>query len=76
MLNKQVLKAGLQALFTEMRTKEDISDDYLAEKMADAIEAFVKTGTVTVEPGIAVSTAGSAAAQSGATTSTGTGTIS
>jgi len=48
----------------------------IADEIAEAIETFVKSGTVTVDTGIAVSTTGSAAAQSGFTTSTGTGSIS
>lgn len=47
-----------------------------AERLASLIEAFVKSGEVTVQPGISVSTAGTATAQTGATTSTGMGTIS
>lgn len=46
-----------------------------ADGMTDIIIAAIKSGTVTVSPGIAVSVAGSAVAQTGATTAPGTGTI-
>jgi len=48
-----------------------------AEAVATAIvQHFVSAGMVTVAPGIAVSTTGSPAAQTGATTAPGVGTIS
>ena len=46
-----------------------------AERLASLIEDFVKSGEVTVQPGISVSTAGTASAQTGKTTSEGKGTI-
>lgn len=67
-LNKAQLIADLRAI--------DPSGDDIISKMADAIEKYVKSGTVTVAAGIPVSTAGSAAAQTGATTAPGTGSIS
>lgn len=67
-LNKDTLKAKLQAI--------DPSKDDVVAKMVDAIDEYIKGATVTVEAGIPVTTAGSATAQTGATTSTGTGTIS
>ncbi len=57
-------------------TPQNVAVDSLAGAIADAIDIFVKGGTVTVAPGIPVSTAGTAVAQTGATTSPGTGTIS
>lgn len=52
-----------------------IQDDVLG-KLAEAIlEEIQQNGTVTVAAGIPVSTAGSAAAQTGSTTGPGTGTI-
>ena len=52
-----------------------IQDDVLG-KLADAILEEIKTnGVITVQPGQTVSTTGSAAAQTGSTTSPGTGTI-
>lgn len=48
-----------------------------AEAVANAVvQHFVSAGMVTVAPGIAVSTAGSPAAQTGATTAPGVGMIS
>jgi hypothetical protein len=67
-LNKTVLKTTIVALLTEMLTKEENSIEEFATRLSDAIDVFVKTGTVSVS----VSTTGTATAQTG----TGTGTIS
>lgn len=75
-LNKEQLKQGIIALQQDMQRKTDASMEEYAERLASLIEAFVKSGEVTVQPGISVSTAGTATAQSGATTSEGKGTIS
>lgn len=75
-LVKATLKSGIKSLLDEMRTKEDISDDYFADQLATLIDTYVKSATITVASGIPVSTAGSALAQSGATTAPGTGTLS
>ena len=75
-LNKQALQQGIIALQQDMQRKTDSSMEEYAERLASLIEAFVKSGEVTVQPGISVSTAGTATAQTGATTSTGMGTIS
>ena len=74
-LNKQALKQGIIALQQEMLTKTDAGMEEYAERLASLIDAFVRSGEVTVQPGIQVTTAGTAAAQSGATTSVGKGTI-
>lgn len=77
-LNKTSLEQELQAAFD---VESDVEVDpaqaraRMAKAIADAVDRFVKSGTVTVSPGIPVSTAGSATAQTGATTGTGTGTI-
>jgi hypothetical protein len=71
-LNKPALKSGIQALLTEMRTKEDNADEYFADQLATLIDTYVKTGTVTVAVGIPVTTSAGA----GATSGPGTGTIS
>lgn len=71
-LNKPVLKLGIQALLAEMRTKEENADEYFADQLATLIDTYVKTGTVTVAPGIPVATSTGA----GATSAPGTGTIS
>ncbi|MFZ4548391.1 MAG: hypothetical protein ACOYN4_13180 [Bacteroidales bacterium] len=74
-LNKAALKAGIQSLAQNITENEGSYSDF-ADGMADLIDTFVKSGTVTVAAGIAVATAGSATAQTGATTAIGTGTIS
>ncbi|WP_341715120.1 hypothetical protein [Limnobacter sp.] len=61
-------------------TNKDVSAEDLITKLADAltnaIHDYVTQATVNVNPGISVSTAGSPAAQTGATTSPGTGNLS
>lgn len=69
-LNKTALKDGILVLMTDMRTREDNADEEYATRLSNLIDDFVKTGTVNA--GIAVATTGTAAAQTGATTSTGT----
>ena len=75
-LNKEQLKQGIIRLQQDMLTKTDASMEEYAERLASLINDFVKSGEVTVQAGISVSTAGTAAAQTGSTTSVGTGTIS
>lgn len=70
-LNKTNLKSALINLFTAEQDEEtdaNASVERLAQGIADAVDAFVKSGTVNVT----VTTTGSATAQAG----TGTGTIS
>lgn len=67
-LNKSGLKTTIIALLTEMLAKEENSIEEFATRLSDAVDVFVKSGTVTV----AVTTTGNATTQSG----TGTGTIS
>ena len=74
-LNKEQLKQGIIRLQQDMQRKTDASMEEYAERLASLIDAFVRSGEVTVAAGISVSTAGTAAAQSGATTSAGKGTI-
>ena len=74
-LNKEQLKQGIIALQQDMLTKTNSSTEEYAERLASLIDTFVRSGEVTVAPGISVSTAGTAAAQSGTTTSIGKGTI-
>ena len=74
-LNKQALKQGIIDLQQDMLTKTDASMEEYAERLASLIDAFVRSGEVKVASGITVSTAGTAAAQSGTTTSVGEGTI-
>ena len=78
-LVKATLKSAIEAAFKAQSTKTDNPDSALsdlADKLATAIDTFVKSGTVTVAAGIPVSTAGSAVAQTGATTAPGSGQIS
>lgn len=75
-LQKPALKASIKQLLEDMMTREEASYEEFADRLSTAIDAFVKTGTVTVASGIPVATAGSATAQTGNTTATGTGTIS
>ena len=74
-LNKEQLKQGIIALQQDMLTKTDADMEEYAERLASLIDAFVRSGEVIVAAGITVSTAGTAAAQSGTTTSVGKGTI-
>jgi len=78
MLDKASLINAIQAAL-DAESDVDVNPAQARQRMAaaigNAIDAFVKSGTVTVEAGIPVSTAGSATAQTGATTATGTGTI-
>lgn len=75
-LAKPALKASIKQLLQDMMTREGASFDEFATHLSDAVDTYVKTGTVTVAAGIPVSTTGTAAAQTGATTAPGTGTIS
>lgn len=68
-LNKTALAQSILKLMTDARKETEIDDSKFADGLADAIDAFVKTGEV--QPGITVSTTGTAAAQTGATTGTG-----
>jgi hypothetical protein len=69
------LKQNLLALFNQMKQSEMSESDY-ADKLAKIINDHILTAVVTVNPGIAVSTTGTAAAQTGATTAPGTGSLS
>ena len=74
-LNKEQLKQGIISLQRDMLTKTESSMEEYAERLASLIYDFVRSGEVTVEPGISVNTVGTAAAQSGATISEGKGKI-
>ena len=75
-LNKQALTQGIIDLQQDMLTKTEASPREYAERLASLIHDFVCSGEVTVAAGISVATTGTAAAQAGATTGVGTGTIS
>jgi hypothetical protein len=68
-LNKTALAQSILKLMTDARKETEIDDSKFANGLADAIDAFVKTGEV--QAGIPVSTAGSATAQTGVTTGPG-----
>lgn len=70
MLVPQTLAAQLLDIFTRMRQATEISDQQLANELADAIDTYIKTAQV--NPGIPVATTGSPTAQTGATTGPGT----
>ena len=53
-LNKEQLKQGIIALQQDMQRKTDASMEEYAERLASLIEAFVKSGEVTVQSGISV----------------------
>lgn len=66
-LDKTTLKTTIVQIMNDMLTREENSIEEYAERLSNAIDAFVKTGAVTVT----VTTTGTATAQSGS----GTGTI-
>ncbi|MFV0378349.1 MAG: hypothetical protein ACK5JD_13730 [Mangrovibacterium sp.] len=81
-LDKTALAAQFKSIFDGVspeangETDPDTLRQKVANELADAIDAFVKSAKVTVAAGIPVSTTGTAAAQTGQTTSTGNATIS
>ena len=74
-LVETALKSSLLSLFNEMKESEMSEADY-AGKLAKIVNDHIKTATVTVNAGIPVATTGSAAAQAGATTGPGSGSLS
>ena len=72
------IKAILDAPFDEKSDPEQVKMKFaqeLSTAIADEMDAWIKTGMVTVQPGIPVATVGSPTAQTGTTTGPGTGTI-
>ena len=72
------IKAILDASFDEKSDPEQVKMKFAQElsiAIADEMDTWIKTGIVTVQPGIPVATAGSPTAQTGTTTGPGTGTI-
>jgi hypothetical protein len=67
-LNKGDLKDAIAIILTDMLTKEANSIGEFATRLSDAIDIYVKSGTVNVN----VTTTGTATSHTG----TGTGTIS
>lgn len=76
-LNKILLKKAIEDMVDALSSETDakLAKHKFSTQLSDAIDAFVKSGTVTVASGIAVATAGTATAQTGTTTAPGTGTI-
>lgn len=75
---QQKIKSILDAAFDEKSDPEEVKTNFaksLSTAIADEMETWIKTGMVTVQPGIPVTTAGSPTAQTGVTTGPGTGTI-
>lgn len=70
-LNKKKLIADIIQIQKDTLKKEEQDFEDYAEKLANAINEFVKSGEVVVAQGILVQAGG----YTGATTSTGTGTI-
>lgn len=73
------LKTSLKSAISAIQCDPDNADaalDAFCEALANSIDAYIKTATVTVSPGIPVTTAGSPTTQTGATTGPGTGTLS
>ena len=66
-LNKAALKTSIISLLTDMLSKEENSIEEFASRLSDAIDVFVKSGTVSVT----VTTTGSATSHTG----TGTGAV-
>jgi hypothetical protein len=75
-LDKGSLQTAIKNLLDDMTLRNESATDEFAQRLATAIDTFVRGGQVTVASGIPVSTAGTAAAQTGATTGPGNGTIS
>lgn len=71
----ETLNKPIDEKMSDSAVKQRLASD-LASAIANGVDAWIKTGIVTVQPGIPVATAGTPAAQTGATTGPGTGTIS
>lgn len=68
-LQKEELAKEILSIMTDMRKETEIDDSKFANRLASAIDTFVKTGEV--QAGIPVSTTGSATAQTGTTIGVG-----
>lgn len=75
----QRIKDALDQPIDETSNSDEVKQRFaqnIANAIADGVDAWIKTATVTVQAGIPVSTSGSPTAQTGVTTGRGTGTIS
>ena len=78
-LVKDTLTAAiLEILNSPVTEKSDnsVTRQQFAEKLSTAIDTYIRSATVTVAPGIALTASGAAGAVTGSTTGTGTGSIS
>ena len=77
MINEAKIKSDIVSLIRNNdSTDTDESIDKFADGMSKIIANAIKSATVTVNAGIPVATAGTAASQTGSTTGTGTGSLS
>jgi hypothetical protein len=78
MIVEPVISAAIINLIKGINSPEDpdTAIKQYADGMAKIIADAIKSGTVTTPAGVAVATAGSPSAQTGATTAPGIGTIS
>lgn len=73
------IKNALDQPIDETSNSDEVKQRFaqnIANAIADGVDAWIKTATVTVQAGIPVSTSGSPTAQTGVTTGQGTGIIS
>lgn len=76
-LNKTTLASAIETAIKNINAEDDDTRKLIAEAIAnEVIDHITANGVVTVASGIPVATTGTAAAQTGSTTSTGTGSIS
>lgn len=75
MLVKKTLQQQILTLLTDMRTRTEISDADFASSLADIIDTYIKSATITIAAGVPVSTTGGPAAQTGTTTAPAVATI-
>lgn len=52
-LNTPQLQQRIEDIVTDMRTREEVSDNEFAQRLAGAIEEFVKTATIHYTSGLA-----------------------
>lgn len=73
-LAKQIEQA-MKTAFANNADNPEQAQQTFAQQLATAIDAYVHSADVVVNPGILVSTSGTPVAQTGATTSTGSGKL-
>ena len=77
-LNVSKLQSDIESLLRSMSEVSDSEAGYkqFSSGLASLIDSYIKTADVTVDPGIPVSTAGTAISQTGATVAIGSGRLS